>query len=78
MHIHLLIFYTSLTASWFGVLSARVVRYCRRYHADDGHRLFVTSPARPPRASLSSLMRTFSTPKVSLLLSNRVSLMTCS
>ncbi|KAF4971259.1 hypothetical protein FSARC_1881 [Fusarium sarcochroum] len=30
----------------FGVLSARVVRYCHRYHPKDGHRLFVYQPLR--------------------------------
>ncbi|KFH42025.1 hypothetical protein ACRE_072460 [Hapsidospora chrysogenum ATCC 11550] len=32
------------TVCWFGVLSARDVRYCHRYHPDDGHRLFVYQP----------------------------------
>ncbi|OAL68878.1 hypothetical protein A7D00_7133 [Trichophyton violaceum] len=30
----------------FGVLSARAVRHCRRYHPSDGHRLFAYQPLR--------------------------------
>lgn len=34
------------TVCWFGVLSARVTRYCHLYYLDGGHRLFAYQPPR--------------------------------
>ena len=43
---HLLFMTSNFTACRFGVISARTVKFIRRYHSCDGRRLFVYQPFR--------------------------------